>query len=281
MTKKLQVLSVALIVLFILLAFSTYKNSKAKNINPENSIFSYPFNYDGLLYEAGSLDESPSQYWWVNSGALLRIENGVGETNIGPLAQNDKWRIMYRKDNPRDTDNGYYPQNIFRLVSKGQWESFSEQAYFQIVKNNLSQSENRNESNGLLLFLRYMDENNLYYAGVRVDGEAVIKKKINGKYYILGEVQIIPGDLYDRKNNPSLLPLNTWIGIKSEISDVSKDETRVKLYTDIGRTGNWTLALDVIDNSLGGKNLKGKGYTGIRTDFMDVKFDDFEVDPSI
>ena len=126
-----------------------------------------------------------------------------------------------------------------------------------------------------------MDENNLYYAGVRVDGEAVIKKKINGKYYILGEVQIIPGDLYDRKNNPSLLPLNTWIGIKSEISDVSKDETRVKLYTDIGRTGNWTLALDVIDNSLGGKNLKGKGYTGIRTDFMDVKFDDFEVDPSI
>src|SRR3989338_3479902 len=139
------------------------------------SSFSYSFSVDGSLQESGSMDKSTSPFWWLNSGGLFILKDGLGMTIQGDLNAANKWNIAYASANPVDTDIGYRPQNIFRLVTKSKWQNFDQRVYFKITKLNMSESPNRNASNGFLLFNRYIDGDNLYYTGVRVDGSVVIK----------------------------------------------------------------------------------------------------------
>src|SRR5689334_3473255 len=80
--------------------------------------FHYSFTANGTLNEAGSLLASTSPYWWLNSGGKLVLQNGIGKTVRGALPEQDYWRIAYSLANPEDTDDGYHPQNIFRLLTK-------------------------------------------------------------------------------------------------------------------------------------------------------------------
>jgi len=240
------------------------------------SPFHYAFNVDGILQESAAESLSSSPYWWVNSGAKLNLSNGRGKTIQNSLASNDKWRLLYLASNPIDTDNGYHPQNIFRLIFRSKWQNFQQSIYFKINKDQLSPSPNRDVHNGLLLISRYQNGDNLYYAGVRVDGEAIIKKKLNGQYYTLESKKIFSG-IYNRTSKPSLLPKNKWIGLKTQINN-SNGKVNIKLYTDIGWTGNWSLILETTDNNLDyGLVIFNEGYTGIRIDFMDVEFDDYRL----
>lgn len=239
------------------------------------SPYYYNFKSAGILPETGAMDESSSPYWWVNSGGSLTIEDGIGKTVQGELSKFSPWRIAYAKANPLDTDNGYHPQNIFRLISRSMWENVQQEAYFNIANDNVSDSPNRNESNGLLLMSRYLDGNNLYYAGVRIDGAAVIKKKYAGDYTTLAYKKIFEGT-YDKIQNPNLLPQHTWIGLRSEVITNADSTVTIKLFTDIGKTGIWTLVLEAHDDNTHGQVIHSEGYTGIRTDFMDVLFDDYK-----
>lgn len=189
-----------------------------------------------------------------------------------------KWRLAYARSNPIDTDNGYHPQNIFRLVLRSKWQNYTQQAYFRVDRHNASASPNRAASNGLLLFNRYQDGDNLYYAGVRVDGNAVIKKKKGGTYYTLASKKILPGT-YDLTSTPTLIPKDMWIGLRSVVTNGVDGSVFLKLYTDIGKTGQWTLTAEAIDDgkSYGGAAIVSEGYGGIRTDFMDVSFNDYRM----
>lgn len=233
-----------------------------------------------ILEESSKMSKSQSDEWWLNSGGVM-LENPEGfSTNIGALPKDNYWRNLYAKTNPRDTDGGYFPQNIFRLVTKNQWKNFSETLYFSVEKNNLSESKYRNESNGILLFNRYQDGDNLYYAGLRVDGQAVIKKKIEGKYYTLTEKQIFgSAKNYDKDNNPNLLPLNQWLGIKSELVNSGENTVNIKLFIDKEQKGDWQLVLETEDrdDKYGNAPFLEKGYAGIRTDFMNVIFKNYSV----
>lgn len=234
---------------------------------------------ENVLNEAGSMEESSNDIWWLNSGGLCYFDDRVGKTIQGELLEGDFWRELYNKNNPRDTDNGYHPQNIFRLVTRGKWKNLGQEAYFKINKDNLSVSKYRNQSNGLLFFNRYQDGNNLYYTGIRVDGFAVIKKKINGIYYTMAYNRIITGK-YNRSKNPNLLPKNKWMGLKSEIQNEVNGSVSIKVYWDKERNGNWELVAEAKDDSkiYGGKAFLNEGYAGIRTDFMDVEFGDYKIE---
>lgn len=247
---------------------------------PVQTSKSFSDNFAGnlTLEETGSMSESPSPNWWVNSGALFYINNSIGSTVQGSLPTGSAWQKEYASSNPVDTDGGYHPQNIFRLVTKSKWQNLSQEAYYKITKDNLSASSERYESNGLLLFNRYVDSDNLYYTGVRVDGTAIIKKKIGGNYYTMAQVKIFPGT-YNHDSNPDLLPHNSWIGLRSEVTNNADGTVTVKIYVDKDGTGNWILGASALDNgkNFGGKAITSTGFAGIRTDFMDVQFKNYQV----
>jgi hypothetical protein len=163
-------------------------------------------------------------------------------------------------------------------VGRDKWQNFSQEVYFKINKMNFSSSVNRNESNGFLLFNRYQDGDNLYYTGLRVDGYAVIKKKLKGDYHTLSEEKIFPGPAYDADKSPNLLPVGKWMGIKTEVITTSSGAVQINLYYKDSRDApDWKLVANYVDTGQKGAEIMAPGYGGIRTDFMDVEFDDYKI----
>jgi hypothetical protein len=284
-----NVLLIALIALAVILLF-TYAARYILDLNREEvpeagpstpeaeveSPFSYSFSSDGILHESSSASNSSSPYWWVDSGGKLIVENGVGKTLQGELPESDPWVRRYARSSEEDTDGGVHPQNIFRLVTRSKWDNVRTDASFRILADNFSESENRNESNGLLLMSRYKDGDNLYYAGIRVDGHAVIKKKKNGRYHTLAEKPIIEGD-YSKDENTNLLPHNEWISLRMETT-TEGETVSIKLFIKSGDKAEWTETLSATDSGEEGPPITGTHALGIRTDFMDVEFDNFRAE---
>ncbi|MGH7856543.1 MAG: hypothetical protein ACREQY_04370 [Candidatus Binatia bacterium] len=89
------------------------------------------------------------------------------------------------RTNPRDTDGGSHPQNVFRLFRK---ESLLDSAVgftFRVLRTNPSESPDRNASNGVFVLQRFVGGDDFYASGVRVDGRAVIKRKSGGRFTTL------------------------------------------------------------------------------------------------
>jgi hypothetical protein len=242
--------------------------------------FDYHFNSQGVLKETGLLGESTSPYWWVNSGGALLIDGETGSTMTGTAPLANLWRVLYAASNPIDTDNGTHPQNIFRLVTRSSWRNVQQEAMFYILQDNLSASPNRNASNGLLLMNRYADAGQtLYYAGIRVDGTAVIKKKYKGAYYTMAQKALFPGTYSGSRDNKNLIPHNEWIGLRSEVVTNSNGGVTIDFYMKRAGETSWTKLLEATDNGQYGKTppITAGGYAGIRTDFMDVKFEEYKL----
>jgi len=239
--------------------------------------FHYIFNTTETLQEADSPADSRSPYWWLDSGGQMIFAQGVGGTNRGALSETSPWRLTYAVSNPVDTDNGYHPQNIFRLLTKDRWRNFRQEVYAFIAGENASASPNRNESNGIFLFNRYQDQNNLYYAGVRVDGAVVIKKKLAGRYYQLAYAPYFQSSLAQTGPH-NLLPLGTWLGLRTEVTTLPDHAVRIVLSLDPAGTGHWQPVLSAVDDGRQfGPAIVRKGSGGLRTDFMDVVFRDFRM----
>jgi hypothetical protein len=238
----------------------------------------YDFNVREKLQEADRMENSTSPYWWLDSGGRLIMTGDEGMTIQGALPILDHWRLVYAVSNPRDTDGGFHPQNIFRLVTKSRWNNVREEVFFRIMSDNFSESNNRNESNGVLLMSRYQDGKKngqtLYYGGVRVDGTAVIKKKYDGIYYTMAQRVIFPGH-YERKEKINLLPHHAWIGLRMDTITENDGRVSVRLY--IMEYGVWEEILSAKDDdtTFNGTPVIPEGHLGIRTDFMDVQFQNF------
>ena len=243
------------------------------------SPFLYTFNASGTLPESSPMTESWSPYWWVNSGAYLVMQDGLGKTVQGALPTLDPWRALYATTNPLDTGDGYYPQNIFRLVTRSSWTNDTEQMQFKIQHTNLTNTTNRGGYSGVLFFSRYQDGDNLYYAGIRQDGTAVIKKKIGGVYYTMDQEVVWPGT-YDKWTNPTLIPQKQWMDLKLVTETMPDGSVLLTLYLDQTNTGHYAEvahATDVNGKYGGTPVIANAGYAGIRTDYQDVFFNDFEV----
>lgn len=236
------------------------------------SPFNYSFSTPGVLEESRLMGDSSSPYFWLASGAKLIVEDGVGKTIQGPLVS-DNWKNIYAKKNAVDTDLGVYPQNSFRLLTRSEWHDFTEEVSFKINKTNLTDSYNRDAYSGFFLFSKFKNDNNYYYAGVRMDGQAVIKKKVNGVFYTLGSVQVF-GETraYNRDSNPNLLPQDKALRLRLVTKDLSDTSSELLLYVDRG-DGIWLPVLDVTDKNA----LRGITYAGIESDFMDVVLDNYNL----
>ncbi len=229
-----------------------------------------------VISEAGQMTDSLDEYWWLSSGAkFYRMGKKAGSVQ-GELATTDKFRLLYAISNPIDTDNGYRPQNIFRLVTRAKFKNFTQQVFFNINHINISKSPNRNQSNGVFFFNRYQDANNIYYAGIRVDGTAVIKKKLKSHYTTLKSVAIYPG-LYNHDTLPNLLPAKRWIGIRTVTTTNANNHVEITIYLNDNQLGQgWTRVLQAEDTDTDDQSILKEGYAGIRSDFMDIIFDSYQ-----
>ena len=141
--------------------------------------------------------------------------------------------------------------------------------------------KNLGAENGVSLMVNYQDENNLYYVGLRADGFAGIKKKMDGDYSVLqSPVQLFPG-MYKHYDN--LIPQDKWIGLRAVVEDrhdtmmSGKDQIYISMYIDEkGDGSSWKYVTSYLDQDL----IFKQGHTGIRTDFMDAQFKEFQVNPS-
>jgi hypothetical protein len=238
--------------------------------------FAAGFDDNLVLEETDAMEKSAAPDWWLNSGGWFIQRDGLGSTWLGEAPESSRWRAAYRMSNPEDTDNGAHPQNVFRLITRTAWTEPDQQIYFRIAADNLSRSPNRNASNGVLLFSRYRDGNNLYYAGLRVDGSAVIKRKSGGVYTTLAEAPWFPG-AYNRTDAPNLIPGGQWIGLRT-VMEAGGNILTIRLYVDPDRSGFWIPALQVEETIDSPAFAAQSGYGGIRTDFMDVEFDNYRIE---
>ncbi len=244
-----------------------------------DSQFQDPFDGDGRIFDASRMDRSLSAFWWVNSGGCLILQGGRAMTLQNALPEGDPLRKKYLGYNPGATDDGAHPQNIFRLVTRSAWGNSRQEAWFRVRRYHLSADPHRSESNGILLMARYRDVDDLYYAGLRVDGYAVIKKKVKGNYTQLDYRSVFRNSApWDRGKNPNLLPLDRWLGLRLEVRDASDGSVRLRLYLDREGKGQWELVAEAQDRGGNGEPpLRGEAYAGIRTDFMDVEFDNYRI----
>ncbi len=264
--------AIPLAAMAFLYAPNQYRPEAAAPVLP----FQYDFSANGRLQEAETADKSSSPYWWLNSGAYFTLWNGYGSTVQNELMASDKWRKLYAYTDPGETEHGTRPQNIFRLLTKAAWTDVAQEAVLRVNRYNASTDPHRGESNGVLLFSRYQDGDTLYYAGLRVDGNAVIKKKQHGTYYTLALEKVFSGT-YDRTDRPNLLPNGAWIGLRLETKNLDDHRVALRLYADVGHTGSWTLVASAIDDgkAYGGAALTEPGHGGIRSDFMDIDIDSY------
>ena len=268
MTQKRIIASV---VVLTAVGIAIYGIKNTNRMPPK--IFRDSFNIPMTLQETNSMATTTSP-WRLSSGGMFFSRDGIAQTLQGDLEESSPWHQAYAESNPTDTDGGVHPQNIFRLQTIGTWKNFTQEAYFRVDHNNLSNSPNRNSSNGLFFFNRAKNQNNLYYTGLRVDGLAVIKKKVNGEYVTLVEKKLFDGE-YDRIDNPNVLPQNTWMGLKSEVRDAPGNTVNIQLFI-ADQTGNWKLVAEATDS--GDPVFTEPGYAGIRIDFIDVSFEGYSIE---
>jgi hypothetical protein len=127
---------------------------------------------------------------------------------------------------------------------------------------------------------RYQDHNTLYYAGVRVDGAAVIKKKYKGTYYTMAQTPVFPGTYNGSQDDKNLLPHNEWLGMRTEVRNLADGSVKIDLYLQKPGGTTWQKALTATDKGqYGGTSpITSSGYAGIRTDFMDVRFENYRLE---
>lgn len=240
------------------------------------SPFTYEFRTAGTLHESGSLGDSSSPYFWLNSGGKLVLESGIAKTVHGELPATDLWYRLYSAANALDTDGGAHPQNLFRLLTRSEWKDATMSVAFRVDDVILSDTPNRDGYSGILLMARYADSQNLYYAGIRQDGQAVIKRKKNGSYETLATDQVFgQAGEYDKDSNPNLIPEGRWMRLKVETMDRKDGSVEVMLYLDRENDRTYEKILSVRDSK---SPLRAEGHAGIRTDYMDVSFDDLRIE---
>jgi len=263
------------------LLLSTVKKIPNKDFFTENKKRFVIDNFvlDKVYEEVWESSRNFDDRWWVNSWAFFFVKSWTWSTVQWELEQWSKWQVSYSKYNWwLETDMWYHPQNIFRLILNEKFRSFIQSAYFKIDKYILSDDPHRWDPNWLLLFNRYVDSDNLYYTWIRVDWAVVIKKKYKWVYYTLAYNKILEWT-YNRTTNPNLIPINKWIWIKSEVKNLSDTIVSIKLYIDKNNDWNWQLSLSVLDSlkSSWQDVINESWYAWIRTDFMDVEIDNYNI----
>jgi hypothetical protein len=118
---------------------------------------------------------------------------------------------------------------------------------------------------GVHVFLRYQDEESLYYASVdRRDGTTAIKKKIRG-----GPSN--GGTYVDLATGHHSVPPNVWEHVRATVASTNDGGVAIKLFVDA------VLVASAVDSGVGGPAIVRAGKVGIRGDNAEFEVDGFRV----
>lgn len=194
----------------------------------------------GTIAETLFLNTSKDPVFWLNSGQEIVFNDSLTNFNKG----------------------------VFRLITKEVFTNSTQAVYFNI--DSVMTDSRQLPYDSVSLYSRYVNKNNSYYAGIRVDGTIQIKKKIRGRDFDLVTKRQVFEGIYSRYKNPNLIPINTWFGIMTRTTNLSDGSVKIELFLDRGN-GNWDLAASVIDSNQ--PFLSGNG--GILSDYLNVTFKDY------
>jgi hypothetical protein len=96
----------------------------------------------------------------------------------------------------------------------------------------------------------------------------------------MAQKAVFPGTYGSPANNVNLLPHNEWVSLRSEVVTSSDGKTvTVDLYMKRANETSWTKLLEASDSGQYGGTppITAAGFEGIRTDFMDVQFENYEL----
>lgn len=223
-----------------------------------------------ILYETGTPQESASNTFWLNSGAAVTQYGQTIQTLHGVLPWYNSWHLKYMLSTPTDTNYGNQPQNIFRLLQKVDMQNPDQSVYFRIDSFN-SPLALKHAPDGIFLMSHYIDGDNLFYVGIRMDGNAVIKKKEGGRYTTLAITPLFNSLSQERPSQFPYLPKDTWLGLRSTIEENTDGTVNITLSIDEEFDLEWKEVLSVTAAPLPNAS-KGKLMAGLRSDFMDITF---------
>lgn len=172
----------------------------------------------------------------------FNTSDGLLANNYGKDDVLKKWDVTSQKFYVKN-NRGYTDSPIFRVVT--QKSDFNN---FVLNTKAMKSKLGKDPWDGLQVFFRYNDYDNLYAAGIRNDNALHLKKKVAGEYFELAKVE------FDGNR------LNHWYDIK-----VVAQNTHIQVYVD------GTKYIDVYDSTF------SKGKVGARTDNVTAHFDDYKV----
>ncbi len=242
-------------------------------------LFEDDFNYpDGLLtneynyYNPNDPQSVHSETWTMTSGSIFAQDQSA-------------WTGVLGSCSPNPTSSNCTNSNVFRLISKEIFAGNVNISFSFRQNGNMGTSQSWY---GTHIFVRYLSPYDLYYASVnRADKRIVIKRKVpcgpsnQGTYFELSsyvphswESGVWNEYMVSVKTEPSG---NVWLGIY----DISQNPPEL-LVSGIDKGGinpNWTS-----DCQTEGKYpsnyyppITDPGKVGVRGDFSDFSFDDFQV----
>jgi hypothetical protein len=209
---------------------------------PRHGLVTNEFAYEHPL----SPQAAVSPTWEATSGSLFG-QDGAGWTGVPDGIA------------PGPTSAAHNDSAVFRLRTRR--ADFNNVAVsFQLRVNRFVTTPRTPAQayDGIHVWLRYQDPETLYFVSVdRRDGQLVIGKKLNGKYY--HELRV-PGHPF---------PLDKWVAIKTTVASDGK-KVVVRLYMN---------SRDVAHLTDGGTSpaILTPGRVGIRGDNTEAEFKNFRV----
>lgn len=205
------------------------------------------------FWNPAAADAVFSPTWEMTSGSLF-VRSGSGWTGV----PDDR--------GPDATSSAATDSAVFRLTTRR--SDLADVAVdFDLRLNGLTQTTTTPSVawDGVHVFLRYQDEESLYYASVdRRDGTTTIKKKVRG-----GPSN--GGTYFDLATGHHPVSWNTWEHVRATVGNTSDGGVAIQLFV------GGVLVANAVDRGVGGPPITHAGKVGIRGDNAEFDVDEFLV----
>lgn len=266
---------------FVSVACTVLQTTPAQAAVAFTDTFDYP---TGLItneyahWNSGHADAKISNVWDMTSGSLF-AQTGTG------------WSGIPDSCGPNATSSNCTDSNVFRLNTKATFAGNTKVSL--AIRQNKDIHDPNCESSGICwhgahIWLRYVNQYNLYYASIqRSDGKVVIKRKVpcgsdnSGTYFELSSY--IPHDW----------AVGVWKHYSTTVANNADGSVTIKLYDDDqsttvpvatgtdrgGNNPNWSSSCTTDGHyaSQAYKPITQAGSVGVRADYANFNFDNFTV----